>query len=86
MQSSSTVVSSTTSHSNPAWLKRWFSRETLVAWVFIFPSLVGFITFYAVPAVRGLIVSFTNWDMLTPAKYVGFDNCEPTVHRRHSQC
>jgi multiple sugar transport system permease protein len=60
--------------SHPAWLKRWFSRETVVAWIFILPSLVGFITFYAVPAARGLLISLTNWDMLTPAKYVGLGN------------
>jgi multiple sugar transport system permease protein len=62
------------------WLKRLFREETIVAWIFIFPSLVGFITFYAVPAVRGLMVSFTDWDMLTPAKYVGLGNYVRMLH------
>lgn len=54
--------------------KRWFNPQTFVAWIFILPSMVGFITFYALPAVRGLMVSFTDWDMLMPAKFVGADN------------
>ena len=58
----------------PDWMKRWFSRDTLTACFFIFPSLVGFITFYAVPAVRGVFYSFTDWDMLHTPKLVGIDN------------
>jgi multiple sugar transport system permease protein len=58
----------------PAWLKPWLSQETLVAWIFIFPSLVGFIVFYAWPAIRGVQISFTDWNLLQAAKPVGFDN------------
>ncbi|RME45934.1 MAG: sugar ABC transporter permease [Chloroflexi bacterium] len=56
------------------WVRRWFGRETLVAWLFILPSLIGFLAFYAVPAVRGLLISFTDWDLLTAPKPVGLDN------------
>jgi multiple sugar transport system permease protein len=58
----------------PAWMKRWLSGETLLAWLFILPSLIGFITFYAVPAVRGLLISFTNWDLLSTPRNVGLAN------------
>lgn len=58
----------------PAWMKQWTSGETLLAWLFILPSLIGFLAFYAVPAVRGLIISFTNWDMLRAPQYVGLVN------------
>jgi multiple sugar transport system permease protein len=58
----------------PAWLKPWLSRETLVAWLFILPSLVGFAVFYAWPAVRGLQISFTDWNLLQEAKPVGLAN------------
>jgi len=58
----------------PEWVKRWFSQDTLTAWLFILPSLIGFITFYAVPAVRGLYFSFTDWDMLKDPQFIGFDN------------
>lgn len=49
-------------------------RESGIALLFIFPSLVGFLTFFAVPAVRGLYISFTDWDLLTPSRPVGVAN------------
>lgn len=54
--------------------KRWRTRETVWAAILILPSLIGFIAFYAVPAVRGIFISFTDWDLLTPAKLIGVDN------------
>jgi len=53
---------------------RWLNNETWVAWIFILPSFVGFLLFYAIPAVRGLFISFTNWDLLTEPAYVGLAN------------
>jgi len=58
----------------PAWVKRWFTRDTLTGLLFILPSLIGFITFYALPAVRGVYYSFTDWDMLHDPKMVGLSN------------
>ncbi len=58
----------------PEWVRQWTKGETLLAWLFILPSLIGFIVFYAVPAIRGLFISFTNWDMLRPAEFVGAAN------------
>jgi multiple sugar transport system permease protein len=54
--------------------RRWRPRETAFALLFILPSLIGFTVFYAIPAVRGVFISFTNWDLLTPAKSVGLAN------------
>lgn len=53
---------------------RWFNGETLLAWIFILPSMIGFAVFYAYPAVRGLLISFTNWDLLREPTYIGFAN------------
>jgi multiple sugar transport system permease protein len=36
--------------------------------------MIGFILFFAIPAVRGVFISFTDWDMLTPARPVGLAN------------
>jgi multiple sugar transport system permease protein len=72
--SSSAVATSQSRQTKPAWVKRWLNEETILAYVFILPSLIGFVVFYAVPAVRGLLISFTDWDLLTPAKQVGLAN------------
>lgn len=49
-------------------------REAIIAWVFVLPSLIGFLAFFAIPSFRGLIMSFTNWDLFRPAKFIGIDN------------
>jgi multiple sugar transport system permease protein len=45
-----------------------------VALVFIAPALIGFTAFYLVPAVRGLYLSFTDWNLLSDPEFVGLDN------------
>jgi multiple sugar transport system permease protein len=55
-------------------MKGWLTAETALAWLFILPSLIGFAVFYAYPAVRGVVISFTNWDLLSEPRYVGFAN------------
>ena len=54
--------------------RRFRTHETLIGFLFILPSLIGFTVFYAIPAVRGVTISFTDWDLLTPAKSVGLEN------------
>jgi multiple sugar transport system permease protein len=50
----------------PAATRRRFrvKRETAVALLFLAPSFVGFVVFYAYPALRGLYLSFTDFDLL----------------------
>jgi multiple sugar transport system permease protein len=68
------VLSTRQAQGRPAWVKSWLSGETLLAWLFILPSLIGFAVFYAYPAVRGLWISFTNWDLLGTPRFIGFAN------------
>lgn len=68
------TLSARRAQDRPQWMRQWLSGETLLAWLFLLPSLIGFITFYAVPAVRGLLISFTNWDLLSTPKNVGLAN------------
>jgi multiple sugar transport system permease protein len=48
--------------------------EAGVAFIFLLPALLGFLVFYAWPAVRGLYLSFTDYDLLTAPKFTGLDN------------
>ena len=54
--------------------RRWLNAESITAMLFILPSLIGFTVFYAVPAVRGIWISFTDWDLLREAKFIGIEN------------
>lgn len=57
-----------------SWLGRLANNEMLVAYLFILPSLVGFVLFYAYPAVRAVGISFTEWNLLSDAEFVGLAN------------
>lgn len=73
VQSQVTGQSASSSIAKPS-RRRLYRGEALVAFFFILPSLIGFTVFYAVPAIRGLWISFTNWDLLRPAKFIGIEN------------
>lgn len=49
-------------------------RETLAGWLFIAPAVIGFVLFYALPTLRAFQISFTDWSLLTPAKFIGMAN------------
>jgi multiple sugar transport system permease protein len=52
-----------------------FNAEARTAMLFLLPSFIGFLVFYAVPAVRGFYLSFTNFDLLkNSGDWVGLDN------------
>ena len=40
----------------------------------LLPSLIGFAVFVAYPMIMAIGYSFTEWDGLSPAKFVGFEN------------
>lgn len=64
-------------------LRRTFNRETLTAWLFILPSFIGFVAFYAYPATRAFAISFTEWNLLRPPTPVGLGNYERLLADPH---
>lgn len=50
-----------------------------IALVFILPALIGLITFYVVPTVRGLYLSFTEYSILGDPEWVGTENYQDLV-------
>ncbi|HEY6887996.1 MAG TPA: sugar ABC transporter permease [Solirubrobacter sp.] len=52
-----------------------FNAEARTAFLFLLPSFVGFVVFYAYPALRGFYLSFTDFDLLkNSGSWVGVDN------------
>lgn len=70
----STRLATSSAPARKSILSQWKRRETLAAWLFLLPALVGFIVFFAVPAVRGFYIGLTDWDLLSDAEYIGFEN------------
>jgi multiple sugar transport system permease protein len=48
--------------------------DTKLALLFILPAVIGLVLFYFWPLVRGIWLSFTSWDLLSPEKFVGIAN------------
>ncbi|MDY5142148.1 carbohydrate ABC transporter permease [Actinotignum timonense] len=48
--------------------------EGRAAVLFLAPAVIGFVVFYLIPIVRGIHMSFTDWNLLEDAKWVGWDN------------
>lgn len=46
----------------------------LTGYAFLLPFLILFLMFIAIPVIWGVIISFTSYDLMTPMKWVGFDN------------
>ncbi|AZP22071.1 sugar ABC transporter permease [Streptomyces aquilus] len=51
-----------------------------LAAVFLAPALLGFLVFLLWPTLRGIYLSFTRFNLLTPAQWVGLDNYDRMVH------
>lgn len=50
------------------------ARHQFWGYVFVSPVLLLLVAFKFVPALEVLWLSFTSWDMLSPPRFVGFDN------------
>jgi len=48
--------------------------ETLTGLLLVLPALIGFLIFYAAPTLRAVEYSFTDWNLLSPARAVGWAN------------
>ncbi len=54
--------------------RRFRSKEAVEGYACILPWLIGFLAFVAGPMVAAFAISFTDWSMLTPPRWVGVGN------------
>jgi multiple sugar transport system permease protein len=55
---------------------RRFSGDGRIALLFIAPAMLGFVTFFLVPTVRGIYLSFTEYSILGDPEWIGAKNYE----------
>lgn len=55
-------------------LEEIFLKENLVAWIFIFPALLGTFIFIILPIFASFGFSLTNWNLISSPEFVGFEN------------
>jgi multiple sugar transport system permease protein len=51
-------------------------REHVDGYIFILPWLIGFFVFVAGPMVASFLISFMDWEIVTPARWSGFAQYE----------
>jgi multiple sugar transport system permease protein len=49
-------------------------REAIDGWLFILPWFLGFLLFTAGPMIASAVISFMEWEILTPPTWVGLGN------------
>jgi len=49
-------------------------REIAAGYGFLMPNLAGFLVFTLLPVLAALALSFTEWDLLGPIRWVGLEN------------
>ena len=54
--------------------RRVRGRRSQFPLIFLVPAVVLLVAFHFAPDVEGIYYSFTNWDGLTPAKWIGLQN------------
>ena len=55
-------------------LGSWLDREGVAGYVFIAPFIIGLVAFTVIPFFTSLYLAFTQYNVLTPAKWIGLDN------------
>ena len=48
--------------------------DTKLGLTFILPATIGLVAFYIWPLIRGIWLSFTEYNLLTPETFTGLDN------------
>jgi multiple sugar transport system permease protein len=49
-------------------------RDNIVGYIFISPTLFGFLVFTLVPVLSSFLMGFLKWDLLQPPSWAGLDN------------
>jgi multiple sugar transport system permease protein len=50
------------------------SSDSLSAYIFVAPTLSGYLLFVLGPLIAAIVLSFTHYDMMSPPRLVGFSN------------
>lgn len=60
--------------------EKFVNNTQLSALIFLFPAILGTLIFIVIPVFCSFGLSFTEWDLLNPIKFVGFENYRTIFH------
>lgn len=58
---------------------RMARKEAIEGYIYALPWFIGFIIFTAGPIIASFLLSFTNWDLIRPPKWIGFGNYKTLI-------
>jgi multiple sugar transport system permease protein len=58
-------------------------KEQRAAYLFLSPWLIGLTAFWVIPIVASLVLSFSEWRIITPLEWVGLENYRDMVDDRN---
>jgi multiple sugar transport system permease protein len=69
-------------HQQPVVPPNWWARHqrTLAPWLFLAPAMLAFLLYVIAPIFESIAISFTEWDGLKEAKYIGLANYAELAH------
>lgn len=59
---------------NPIRPKTEVQRRTVIGYLFISPFILGFLFWFLIPALTAVWLTFTDWNLIRPPRFVGLDN------------
>ncbi|MBR6722175.1 sugar ABC transporter permease [bacterium] len=54
--------------------EKFSNNQNFAAWIFILPAILGTFIFIVIPVICSFGLSFADWDLLNPIKFVGMEN------------
>lgn len=64
-----------------SFLKTNRQREALYGWLFALPAIIGMVAFDVGPMAASVLISFTEWNGVTPPQWIGLANYEEIIFR-----
>jgi len=71
-----TAIASAAQPRRKSLIARKSTRQAILIWCFLAPSLLIFLLYRVLPLVWNLVLSFQAWSPLKPAIWIGFENYE----------
>ena len=60
--------------------EKFVNNTQMSALIFLLPALLGSLIFIVIPVICSFGLSFVQWDLLNPIKFVGFENYREIFH------
>ena len=55
-------------------VRKYNAKEAKTGYLLVLPAILGFLFFCVMPILYSAVLSFTDWNVLKPAKFIGLKN------------